>query len=982
MITIGTVKFDFKAGNEPFVQDLYKRWDRFFEVNFEKVASDVLQPYDQENEMITIESLPIDLGMVQEEDFDRQFAERLRCALTDYLRGCLDGRNDSEDVGVGVRRITVGKSALEILSFYLLHGCFPYQTEAKYTNPSFLLEWVIATESYRFREFLEAYGHYDFLYQRLAFQFRDEELEKIVDVVRPSESKFVNLYARVQIGSYTSLKRTDIGKNDYRNTVWILILAYILSETQGHFDRKQLIIYTLGGIASHLNVSFENLLLMLTDELDKLEQKVEQLPEFWSILKELETEVKNSLRRRDGQAADGMIAELVSFLRFPRRYNEQKFFLKEQLIEMLVDIRLCRKLLSVLQEREIHRIIGIIIPQESGFVISYASALDRNKEMGAFAGKAGSEFRLLKWELILAVLVVMPASLFVRKQFVLSVLQRLAAHYNLDVIELIRFFSSVDEWGGTFLNQQIVAVLIALSSELVFDDGIKTVWTEWPEEDIKIVLRTPFLSRRLLEGKTDKQIGEWMKIVMPVQGEFVWAYACFLDESHTHGLLEGKAGGEFRVLKWEFIFACLLEENQRTFHYKNFVYSVLVQLAAHYNQKVVDLLCYFFREQAVIMERFPFVTLKEVLKELYEESMLPLAKLDVVRNMNVEDMQYWLLCLLGERQGNVSNKEEYLEKWLIYLLEERNEVFRRLWKAGRLDTVRILTLVNKSASLQHVWLRRIGDGRLLEIYKKWLTGFSTLRKLSPSFDFLAPVSEYLRFWMVELTARGYLEWSETEIEKFLLERISKSVPAGFMALIAKEYQDMNINNIIDKIRKLKKEGVIMETTRNEYEVNNAGLILCAPFYPRLFHLTDLIKDHSFKDENCQVKAVFMLQYLVYGVESEWEESELVFNKIIVGLEPDRPLPRKVELDDREKAVMDEMLTAVGKMWEILKNTSLRGIREAFMQRHGILKEKRPGCWELKLEERAYDILIDSIPWVFRFMKFPWGNTIIETKWRR
>ena len=40
----------------------------------------------------------------------------------------------------------------------------------------------------------------------------------------------------------------------------------------------------------------------------------------------------------------------------------------------------------------------------------------------------------------LASLVAMPASMFARKQFVLSVLQRLAAHYNQKVLDLLCSF--------------------------------------------------------------------------------------------------------------------------------------------------------------------------------------------------------------------------------------------------------------------------------------------------------------------------------------------------------------------------------------------------------------------------------------------------------------------------------------------------------------------------------------------------------------
>ena len=42
MITIGTVKFDFKADDVPFARQLNGGWDAFFHTSFEEVVEEVL----------------------------------------------------------------------------------------------------------------------------------------------------------------------------------------------------------------------------------------------------------------------------------------------------------------------------------------------------------------------------------------------------------------------------------------------------------------------------------------------------------------------------------------------------------------------------------------------------------------------------------------------------------------------------------------------------------------------------------------------------------------------------------------------------------------------------------------------------------------------------------------------------------------------------------------------------------------------------
>ena len=51
--------------------------------------------------------------------------------------------------------------------------------------------------------------------------------------------------------------------------------------------------------------------------------------------------------------------------------------------------------LSGYNEEQIYQIVEQVIPAESPFVIDYARALDKEKELGMLEGKAGNDFRIL-----------------------------------------------------------------------------------------------------------------------------------------------------------------------------------------------------------------------------------------------------------------------------------------------------------------------------------------------------------------------------------------------------------------------------------------------------------------------------------------------------------------------------------------------------------------------------------------------------------
>lgn len=986
MITIGTIKFDFRVGNEPFANSLNSNWDHFFSASFEKVVDEVLSAYDSDNQVITIDTLPVDMGKIAEEEFEHQFPLRLREVLEEYAKNYLS-RGSILSSQTGICRDTVGNSAFKIMCFYLLHGYMPYETDSKYVDLHFLLSMVISESAYHFREFLNSYGHYDFVCQRLIYNYSDEEIERIVDVVQPSESKFINLYVRVQIRSYETLERPDIAKEDYRNVVWILVLAYLFTESSTYYNRKQMMVHTLRGISAHFNFAFSKMTGLLTESIQHLEQTIGLLPELWSLLKEIRRDVQTENWQLDGDYRGQLMKEILHALYF-RRKKEMEFALSYQHLSIVLsDPVSCRKLLRELKEEQIHELVGIIIPSEKDYILSYSRLLDHHKEIGTFTGKVGGDFRSLKWEFIFAVLLSMPVSAFVRKAFVLGVLQRLAAHYNLSMIELLRLLSEDMVLKQHYLPSAIVDILQELDSEWNTKKEGK-VLENLSVEDWQALLSSSEVVRKFISSHTERQIEAMITRLQPAHSEFIIHYAALLEKGYDAGLLQGKAGGEFHSLKWEFILSCFIYNKNVAFHQNVMVFTVLKQLAAHYNQDVSELIRYFLYELTVVMDELPFKGLKLILKELYDQQMLPLKNIDVIRSKSAKELEQWAIYLFGENTPVAGVMDSYRMKWLIYFLDERNEQFRILWKSGQLNVRLIQGLVGSTPALRNLWLRRIGDERLLTAYRDWLAVYSALRVHYKELDFLIPIGEFLTIWMVELTTPAYLSWSETEIFQFLISRIRKNLPPGFTALLNKVSLDKvkNITEIINRINELKNEENMTDMNDNQggIELENAGIVLMGPFFPMLFYRVGYLSDDrkSFKDEASQIRAIFLLQYLMTGEQREWSETSLFLNKIIVGMDTNTPIPRKLVLYETEINMVSELLQSVMHMWDKMRNTSVQGFCHSFLIRKGLYEPNEVRHMSLvKVENRAFDILLDSLPWNFHYVVAPWMKIRLEVEWR-
>lgn len=161
-------------------------------------------------------------------------------------------------------------------------------------------------------------------------------------------------------------------------------------------------------------------------------------------------------------------------------------------------------------------------------------------------------------------------------------------------------------------------------------------------------------------------------------------------------------------------------------------------------------------------------------------------------------------------------------------------------------------------------------------------------------------------------------------------------------------------------------------------IANAGMVLLHPFIPTLFARAGLMNDKIFMNKHSQAKAALLLQYAVTGKEQSFEH-ELVLNKILIGMPVEDVLDINIALTDEDKELTREMIKAIMQQWDKMKNTSLEGFTQSFLLREGYIYQK-DDAWVLRVEQRAYDLLLDTIPWSFRMIKFSWMNKPLNIEW--
>ena len=165
-------------------------------------------------------------------------------------------------------------------------------------------------------------------------------------------------------------------------------------------------------------------------------------------------------------------------------------------------------------------------------------------------------------------------------------------------------------------------------------------------------------------------------------------------------------------------------------------------------------------------------------------------------------------------------------------------------------------------------------------------------------------------------------------------------------------------------------------------ISNAGLVILFPFLPMLFMRLNMLSQdrRGFNSNESKVRAIFILQHLMASEDREYDEKDLFLNRLLINYPSNEPLPKRVELNQDELNTIDSLLETAKTNWSKMRNTSIRALQESFLNRAGFIEKTEWEC-TLTVEERAYDILLDSIPWSYKLVRLPWMENILKVNWR-
>ncbi len=125
-------------------------------------------------------------------------------------------------------------------------------------------------------------------------------------------------------------------------------------------------------------------------------------------------------------------------------------------------------------------------------------------------------------------------------------------------------------------------------------------------------------------------------------------------------------------------------------------------------------------------------------------------------------------------------------------------------------------------------------------------------------------------------------------------------------------------------------------------------------------------------------AACLLRWIATGKKAA-QEYELVLEKILCGIPWYQPVYTGFEFTAEEMKESETLLESAIAHWQALKNTSVEGFRSSFLLRDAVLSSKEEH-WQLAVERKTLDVLLESIPWGYGTLCLPWNEYLIFTEW--
>ncbi len=158
-------------------------------------------------------------------------------------------------------------------------------------------------------------------------------------------------------------------------------------------------------------------------------------------------------------------------------------------------------------------------------------------------------------------------------------------------------------------------------------------------------------------------------------------------------------------------------------------------------------------------------------------------------------------------------------------------------------------------------------------------------------------------------------------------------------------------------------------------IPNAGIVLLWMEFGKLLRQLKWVEGKSISNILHQQQSVVLLHYISFGAK-EFREENCLLCKIFCNWPSEEPIDSLCIPSAEDFEAADRMLDDFVDNWKKEKKYSVHWFRKSFLEREGKLVKRLDGNWDLQVQQKTEDILIQKVSMV----KYAWMQEIIFVHW--
>lgn len=358
----------------------------------------------------------------------------------------------------------------------------------------------------------------------------------------------------------------------------------------------------------------------------------------------------------------------------------------------------------------IEKLIKVLQPAESDFIILSASEIRKSQQRDHVVKAGNKEFRNSIWEFILSYLLYEKGSYFNTREFIHSLLRKMANRFNISSLSLIQeIYKSINRlklepvryrFGNLLMdiyqsdtsiagNQAEDEINYSQIIDYLFQRGDGKQKSSGNSLDIyELIMKwmndSPFHFRQFLIKNGDEKVLQHLiisfqeedvqrlvRIISPSEATFVISFSDEISFLQAKQHWAGLGNSQFKIDLWVILLFVILNERKSLFSQKLFVLNALEKLSRHYNLDstyFIDQVLALFNEQQKL---FTSTYLSDLFIEIRKDFLVKTVKKVY---SEYEKTKYYLEFI---EKGIIKNAEEVngnIHDYYVVTWKDKNEI--------------------------------------------------------------------------------------------------------------------------------------------------------------------------------------------------------------------------------------------------------------------------------------------------------------------